>query len=49
MDAPTADRTAAREIRDFQRIERYASYEIEGRSFNATTSHYEYIVQYSRA
>jgi hypothetical protein len=49
MDGSTADRTATREIRDYQRIERYSSYQIEGRSFNATTSHYEYIVQYSRS
>ena len=49
MDALTADRSAAREIRDYLRIERYASYQIEGRSYSPTTSNYEYIVQFSRS
>jgi hypothetical protein len=48
MEAPTADRRAARELRDYQRIERYSSFEVEGRSFNPTTSDFEYLVQYRR-
>jgi hypothetical protein len=49
MDTAAADRSAAREMRDFLRIERYASYTIEGRSYSVATSHYEYTVQFSRS
>ena len=49
MDEPTADRSAMREIRDYLRIERYASYQVEARSFSSTTSDYEYVVQFSRS
>ncbi len=48
-DEPTADRSALREIRDYLRIERYATYQVEGRSYSPTTSSFEYIVQFSRA
>jgi hypothetical protein len=49
MDAATADRSAAREMRDFQKIERYVSYEIEGRRYSVNPSYYEYTVQFSRS
>jgi len=49
MDEPTADRRALREIRDYLRIERYATFQIEGRNYSPTTSCFEYVVQFSRA
>jgi hypothetical protein len=49
MDAPTAERSAMKEIRGFLRIERYASYTIEGRSYSLIASCYEYTVQFSRS
>jgi hypothetical protein len=49
MDESTADRSALKEIRDYLKIERYAAFQVEGRSFSPTTSYYEYIVQFSRS
>lgn len=48
-DVPMADRIVTREIRDFLKIERYASYTIEGRRLSVAPAYYEYTVQFSRS
>jgi hypothetical protein len=45
---PTADWTAHKEIGEFRRIERYASYEVKERRYNSTPSYYEYTVKFAR-
>jgi hypothetical protein len=49
ITAPTADWSANKEIGEFRRIGRYASYEITERRYNSTPSYYEYTVQFNRS
>lgn len=49
MTAGAANWSADKEMRSFQRLERYASYEITDRRYNANPPSYEYTVQFSRA
>jgi hypothetical protein len=48
LDAPTADKRAFREFRDYQRIEGYASYQVESRSDGDPMTDYQYVVRFSR-
>ena len=49
MTPGLANSSADKEIRSYQRLERYASYEITDRQYNANPPSYEYTVQFSRA
>jgi hypothetical protein len=49
ITGPAADWSAGKEIGEFRRIERFSSYEITGRRYNAAPSYYEYTVQFTRS